>query len=235
MNKKIIFYAAIVAVAACMNLVSTVGAYAQNTFFPTKVGRVLVSETKDGNGKVEGYGRATITKVEGSGNNMTISYTMESLDKNRKPQNPPFLLPLTVMIKNGVLIVDLKSMFPNNLKDSGINMEVTGVPTELPGDMQPGQSLKDANATLAINMGIIKIKTTVQITDGKCLAIEDVTVPAGTFKCYKITQTSSTKILGKTITGNTITWMAPGIGNVKMESYNAKNKLLTSMELVEVN
>jgi hypothetical protein len=72
--------------------------------------------------------------------------------------------------------------------------------------------------------------------DGKCEAIEDVTVPAGTFKCHKITQTvATTGYIGrKEVISKTVSWYAPGIGTVKTETYDAKDKLQGSTELVEL-
>jgi len=216
-------------------VVNATVANAQNTFFPTKPGTVLVYAQKNAKGNIDGYTRMTIKNVEGSGNNMTISYVAESLNKNMKPvSNPPMEIPLKVTIKDGVMILDMKEMFAGQMKDQQIKMEITGVPMELPASLQPGQSLKDAEVTMSIDLVITKMTTTVKITDVKCLAIEDVTVPAGTFTCHKVTQTSSTTVMKKTVTGRTVTWYAPGIGTVKNETYDGKDKLTGSMELVEV-
>ena len=210
-------------------------ANAQNTFFPTKAGMVLVYEQKNDKGKTEGYTRQTIKEVEGSGNNMTISYVMESLDKNRKPlSNPSVEIPCKVIIKDGVAILDMNQMFAGMQKDMQLKMEITGVPIELPDNMQPGQSLKDAEMTMTMDMGIMKMKTEMKMTGGKCLAIEEVTVPAGTFKCHKITRPVTTTVMNRKIETRTDSWFAPGIGTVKSETYDDKGKLLSSMELVEV-
>jgi hypothetical protein len=72
------------------------------------------------------------------------------------------------------------------------------------------------------------------MTDGECLAIEDVTVPAGTFKSHKITQTVSTTVMKMNTSAKTLSWYSPGIGTVKTETYDSKNKLTGSTELVEL-
>ena len=214
----------------------TAGSYAQNTFFPTKAGTVLTYVNNDAKGKANSYSRMTIKNVEGSGSNMSISYVMESLDKNRKSlTDPPMEIPCTVIIKDDVVILDMNQMFTDQLKDQQIKMEITGVPMELPGNMQPGQSLKDAEMTLTLDMGIMKMNTVVKMTDGKCLAIEDLKVPAGTFKCHKITQTVTTTVMRRDTKSRTVSWYAPGIGTIKTETYDAKDKLQGSMELVEMN
>jgi len=221
---------------AILMIASMAGASAQNAFFPTKAGTVLVYAQKNAKGKPESHSKLTIKEVEGSGSNMTISYITQILDKDRKPtSNPPVEIPLQVVIKNGVMIMDMKGMFAGQQKDQQIKMEISGVPMELPNNMQPGQTLKDADVTMSMDMGIMKLKTTMKMTGGKCLAIENVTVSAGTFTCPKITQTVSTAVMGKNSTSQTVSWYAPGIGAVKTETYDDKGQLKGSTELVEMN
>ena len=216
-------------------IASTAGVYAQNAFFPTKVGTVLVYAQKNAKGKPDSYSKLTIKDVEGSGSNMTISYVTEVLDKDRKSTNPPTEVPLKMVIKDGVMILDMKEMFAGQQKDQQMQVEITGMPMEMPINMQPGQSLKDADVTMTVDMVFMKLKTTMKMTDGKCLAIEDVTVPAGTFACHKITQTVSTTIMKKNVVTRTVSWYAPGIGTVKTETYSDKDQLKGSTELVEMN
>ena len=215
----------------------TVTANAQNTFFPTKTGTVLLYVQNDAKGKAGSYTRHTITDVEGSGTNMTISYVMESLDKNRKPlSDPPMEFPCKVIIKDDVVILDMNQMFAGQLKDAMMKVEFTGVPMELPSDLQPGHTIKDAEITMNMDLGIMKMKTTMKTSDGKCLAIEDVTVPAGTFRCHKVTQTvtTTTTVMKKDVKSTAVSWYAPGVGTIKTESYSDKDKLQSSMELVEM-
>jgi len=221
-------------VTIALTVIMVAGVHAQNTFFTSKAGTVLIYANYNAKGKAESHSQLTIKGVEGSGSNMTISYLMESLDKNRKSLNPPMEIPCTVVIKDDVLYLDMNQMFAGQMKDQQLKMEITGVPVELPGNMEPGQSLKDAEMTMTLDMGIMKMKTVIKMTDGKCLAIEDVTVPAGTFKCHKITQTVTTTVIRKDVMSRTISWYAPNIGTVKTETYDAKNNLSGSMELVEM-
>ncbi len=218
------------ALATCM----VVDASAQNSFFPTKAGTVQVYANKNAKGKADSYSRQTVQDVEGSGSNMSISYVLELLDKNQKPSDPPVEVPCKVTIKDDVVFMDMNQVFAGQMKDQQMKMEVTGVPMELPNNMQPGQSLKDADMTMTIDMTIMKMKTVMKMTDGKCLAIEDVTVPAGTFKCHKITQTVTTTVMKRDVTARTVSWYAPGVGTVKTETYNDKDKLQGSTELVEM-
>jgi len=211
------------------------GLYAEDTFFPSKVGVEMLYANNDAKGKPTGYSRIIVREVNGSGNNMTITYGAETLDKNRKPpKNSPGEMTYQVVVKDGVMILDMNQMIPAGLMPEGVKVEISGMPMELPGNLQPGQSLKDADVTLTVDMAILKMSTVVKMTDGQCLAIEDVNVPAGTFKSHKITQTVSTTVLRRTTASKVISWYAPNIGTIKTETYDQKNKLGSSTELVEI-
>ena len=214
---------------------ATMGLYAQNTFFPSTAGIVQTYVQKNDKGKVENYTRQTINDVQTSGDEMIVAYTFESLDKDQKPTDPPVAIPCKVTIKGDVVTLDMNEAFAG-MQNEGLNalIEITGVPMEISGSLKPGEKMKDANMLMTMDLGIMKMKTSIQMTEGKCLAIEDVTVPAGTFTCHKITQTTTTTAMRKKTVATTISWYALGIGTVKTETYNEKNKLTGSMELIQL-
>jgi len=226
MKTKQIFFVAITFMLVC-----SLTAQAQEIFFPTKAGIVLTYVNKDAKAKVSGYVRQTIKTVEGSGDNFSITYAGEALDSKEKPIGDQQMEILyTVTINNGVVEFDMKT-FAAPGTEGFITIE--GDKLRIPKTLSPGDKLDDAKFTMTINMGF-KIKTEVALTDQQCLAIEDVTVPAGTFKCRKVTQTSTATVLRKTTETKTVAWYAPGIGTVKNETYDAKGKLTGSMELMDL-
>jgi len=207
------------------------GVNAQNAFFPSKAGLVLTYVQNDAKGKATSYTVLTIKSVEGSGNNLTINYVGQVLDKNRKPMSDtPLEIPYTVTINNGVVEFDMKSFAAPGTE--GL-IEIEGDKLRIPPTLSPGDKINDAKFTMTINMGF-KIRTEISLTDQVCLAIENVSVPAGTFKCHKVTQTCTTTVMRKTTTTKTVSWYAPGIGTVKSETYDSKDKLQSSQELVEI-
>jgi len=215
---------------------TTMGLFAQHAFFPSTVGIVQTYAQKNDKGKIESYSRQTITDVQTSSGEMVVSYLFETLDKNQKPKEPPVIFPCKVIIKGDVVTLDMNEAFAGMQQDAQINalIEITGVPMEISGSLKPGETIKDADMMMTMDLGIMKMKTNIQITDGKCIVIEDVTVPAGTFTCHKITQTTTTTVMKKKIVTTTVSWYALGVGTVKSESYNDKNKLETSTELVQL-
>jgi len=213
----------------------TTGLYAQNNFFAQRKGMVLTYREYDAQKRTTGHSVMTIKDVKGSGKNMTITYGMESLDSNRKrPKDSIGERLLKVEIKNDILFINMNHFIPADMSQQGVKMEITGnVPMELPSNLKAGDKLKNASVTMTMDLGIMKTTNVFKMTDGKCLAVEDVTVPAGKFKCHKITQTVSTSAMGVNIVTRTVSWYSPGFGTVKQEIYDSKNNLTSTTELIE--
>ena len=220
MKKIIITFASV--------MMTVVGVFAQNMFFPSKEGLVLLYSNLDAKGRVESYTRQTIRNVEGSGNNLSVTYVGQALDKNRNPLSE-LEIPFTVTINNGVVEWDMKN-FVAITPETANFIEIEGDKLRIPSTLSPGDKLNDVKYTMTLNMGI-KIRTEISLTEQQCLAIEDVTVPAGTFKCHKVTQTSAATAMRRTTTTKTISWYAPNIGTVKSETYDEKGRLQSSMAL----
>jgi hypothetical protein len=200
----------------------------QNVFFPAKEGLTLVYANLNAKGRAESYTQQTVRRVEGTDGNLSVSYVAKALDKNRKPVGDNSVeIPYTVTVRNGTVEWDMKSFAASGTESF---IEITGDKLRIPSSLSPGDKLDDVTFTLTVNMGF-KIRTEVSLTGQECLAVEDVTVPAGTFKCHKVTQTSAATVMRKTVVTKIITWYAPGIGTVKSETYSEKGKLLTATEL----
>lgn len=180
-------------------------------------------------GKVDSYTRQTISKVEGSANNMSISYVAQPLDKKQQPLGD-IQVPYTIKVRNGFMEWDMKSFASPGTE--GL-VEFEGDQMRMPTSIAPGDKLSDLHFIMTVTIGF-KIKTEVAITEQECLGIEEVSVPAGTFKCHKMTQTSTATAMRRSITTKTVSWYAPGIGSVKSETFNDKGKLQTVVQLQSV-
>jgi len=206
----------------------------QSVLFAAKKGMVLTYRNLDAQGRTTGYSVISIKDVKGSGKNMTITYGMEMQDGNRKTLNIfPADQTFTVEVKNDVAYLDMNQFIPAEMRQQGIKIEVSGIPMELPSNLKAGQNIKDANITMTMDLGVMKMDTVMNMINGKCLAIEDVNVPAGTFKSHKITQTFTTAVMGTSVSSKSVSWYAPGIGTVKTETYDDKDKLTSSSVLIE--
>jgi len=204
---------------------------AQNIFFPSKQGMKLVYVNMNEKGKPESFTRQTILSVVGAGDNMVINYLSQVLDKNQNQiGDTPIEIPMTVTVNDGVVELDMRN-FGSPGTESFI--EIEGDKLRIPPTLTPGDKLEDVNFIITLNMGF-KIRTEVSLIDQECLAIEEITVPAGVFECHKVTQTSHAKVMRQTAKTTIITWYAPNVGTVKSETYNEKGKLQSSTELFSI-
>ena len=197
------------------------------TFFAMKAGAVQEFVTKDEKGKITGQLRNTITGITGNKNAFAIAYQSEILDAKGKPTNKdnPMILNYRVVVKEDLMYLDMKGMFGamEGLED----VQAMGTAMKIPNKLSVGQTLDDASVKVKIGF----INCTTVTTEGKCLAIEDVTVEAGTFKCYKVSQKTNATAMGIKSEGTTLTWYAKGVGAVKTETYDKKGKLQSTQEL----
>ena len=197
-------------------------------FFPMKKGAVQIVAAKDAKGKITSQTRNTIQAITGARNAFAIEYESEALDAKGKPANKdnPLVLNYRVVVKDGVMYLDMKGMF--GTMDGLEGVQVSGKSIRIPNNLTVGQTLDDASAKVKIGF----INCSAVMTEGKCLAIEDVTVEAGTFRCYKVSQKTNATIMGGKIEGTTITWYAKGAGAVKTETYDKNGKLQSIQELI---
>ena len=83
-----------------------------------------------------------------------------------------------------------------------------------------------------VDLGGFRVKST--ITENEVVDREEITTPAGTFKCYVVKQTSSARMMGIKSETTIKTWYARGIGQVKSETYSKgelmNTSILTSMK-----
>jgi hypothetical protein len=206
---------------------ATTAAWAAQPLCPTAKGQTLLYANKNAKEKVQNYTRQTVTEVEGSGANLTITYEAESLDgKKRSLSETPILVPFTLKVEGGAVVYDVKSLLGGIV--AGLQTgEASGEPLVLPANLKSGDALPDAS----VKMQILFMKIDLKYTEGKCTAEEERTTPAGTFKCLRVEQKCSGRALAA-VEMKTVTWYAPGIGIVRQETYN-KDKLQTVIELEE--
>ena len=199
-------------------------------FFAMKKGAVQVIATKDAKGKITQQMRNTVKGITGAKNAFAINYESEILDAKGKPVKDSPTLNYRVVVKDGIMYLDMKEMFRGMEGTDGyeVDMQVSGTAMKIPSNLSVGQSLEDAGAKVRIGV----INCSAITTERKCLAIEDVKVEAGTFRCYKITQKTNAVMLGIRRESTTLTWYAKGVGTVKVENYDKNGNLQSSQELI---
>jgi hypothetical protein len=208
---------------------------AQEIFFPTKEGTVLVYKTYNNKDKETNTVRYTIGHINTNGADMDITYLVESIDPKEKLV---FKEEITIHKKGDKLYFDMsnfinKAAFQQN-GEMPAEIKITGNNMEIPSNPKPRDLLPDANVEMAMKLGFINMKMSTQVTNRKVEAIEDITVKAGTFNAYKFSSEVNASAMGIKTKSNNTDWYAKGVGIVKTESYDKNGKLQSHMELIEL-
>ena len=146
-----------------------------------------------------------------------------------------FMTELELKCKDGKYYVDMESYIGESTLTPYSDMETTFEVENMtiPAEMKVGETLDNGKVTVTISNNGMKIMTiSVNISNRKVEAKEDITTQAGTFECYKISYDISTKML-ITIKASTVEWYAKNVGVVRSESYNKKGKLTGYTVLTE--
>ncbi len=208
---------------------------AQKAFFPSRAGAKLTYQSYDKKGKVTGTTKQTVKEITGSGDHFTVVYSIEAIDEKGERA---YIDEISVKQEGDKMYFDMsnflnKAAFQQN-GEIPATVEITGNNMELPLIPVPGSSLPDASVTMAMKMGFINLKMSVDVTNRKVEALEDITVKAGTFNAFKLTENVTGNVLGIKVNSTGKAWYAYGIGVVKNETYDKKGGLESSMELIEV-
>ena len=205
-------------------------------FYPLEEGTSFQYTNYDKKGKIAGTVDYTISKVLSEGSATNATYDMTLSDKKGKQI---FESNYEISCENGMVSIDFESLFPSQMlqqfSEMEIDMDITGTDLKIPNDLSVGEDLEDANVSMALNMAGIKMTTTVDQMNRKVEKKENITVAAGTFDCYLITETNLTKTMGTTLETDTKMWLAEGVGLVQQESYKKNGNLITRMELTKLD
>ncbi len=204
-----------------------------STIFFFKEGSSATSTHYDSKDKITGSTKTVYKKVNKFGSGATASAEQENYDKKGKltVKND-----FTIKCENGILYFDMKMYMPQQQAEAYKDMEVTvdGNNVEYPSNLKIGQSLKDATIKFTIKTkegAVIPMSDmTIKVTDRKVEAKETVTTPAGTFECFKITESSEIKTIFSA-KAKSVIWFNEEYGNIKSETYSDKGKYAGRSEL----
>jgi len=192
-----------------------------NMYAPAKEGSVSEIKQYDEKDKLTGSQKQTVTSAK----NSEVVVKVESFDKKDKPVGTS---EIKMKCENGAFIIDMRSMIPQSQHDAYKDMKVsvTADQLDIPASPTAGQTLKNGTVKMSATQegSPLTMNFAITVLNRKVEAIEEITVPAGTFKCVKISYDVETKNMF-TIRGKGMDWYAEGIGMVKSETYNSKGKL----------
>lgn len=213
--------------------------YAQDcgsSFYPMKTGTVMILEHKDAKGKTVGKNTQVFKAVQNTANGIKADIENEFTD-NKGKSNGKYNYNMSC--ENGVFKINMRDMMPTSSMmppgSGNMRMEITGDNMDLPSNLKAGQKLGGGSMAMKSYMGEVKLmEMNFTIRERNVEGTESVTVPAGTFTCYKVTSVMDYDMMGKKRTSKSSVWYANGAGMVKQESYDESGKVASSSILVEL-
>ncbi len=173
------------------------------------------------------YYRVNDVSKSGSDYTADISATMEFNKGEAREIN------FTVSCKDGVYTANLSDfmnpMFQESYGQS--EMTITGNALEIPRRLRTGQSLPDANSNIEAQVGPIKMKILMEVTERHVGDKVSVATPVKTFDCFELSSRERIKVPLFDRTYEVKTYLAEGYGQVKSEHYDKKGKLDSYMLL----
>ena len=199
-----------------------------STYYPFEEGAKFEITSFNKKGKKESVVNYEITTIE---NNVATIKTKISDAKGKEVTTTKY----SVTCNGNSISIDFKSLMnPDLFKQyKDVDMEMSGTNVEFPNNLKVGQTLKDANLKMTMNMSGIKMNMTVDMLNRKVDAKESVTTAAGTFNCFVISYNTEMK-MGMKMSFKIKEWIAEGVGVVKSETYNKKGKSMGYSELTSI-
>lgn len=234
MKKRILFATAFL--VSLMTVSGSFPAFAQNEPYAlVKVGSSEEFATRNSKGAVTDYHVVKVTGCRTVGDTLVVTREMTILDKNHRP-NPKFKnMTSHIKVIDGQVIDDsfselvLSSVgyaiadynFTEDQKKE-VEIGISGEVGRIPALLTPGTKLPDSKLDVSFVGGVITMH--VKNYGRKVLGTEKVTTPAGTFDCVMLEEFYSLNVTVISEKTRQITWYAPGIGEVKTESWNKGRK-----------
>jgi len=196
-------------------------------YYPDQENTQMEYKQYDKKGNLSGSSVQKIISIRKSAGSTEAEIASEHFDAKGKSLGSATL---TAKCENGVFYIDMKNYMSQESMESYKDMEMTieGGDLEMPRTMKAGDVLKNGNLKMSFASGGMTIMNmSVSITNRKVEAVENITTPAGTFECYKITYDVATKMMINVKMKGT-EWYAKNVGMVKSESYTSDGKLAGS-------
>jgi hypothetical protein len=203
------------------------------SFYSLSEGMVTAYQNQDTKGKVTSTNRSTCLSVSKVGAATIFKMKSEYADAKNKNQSTK---EYQMKCEGGEFYVDMQSLVDPKSMEAFKGMEVSVDSKDLiyPAGLATGQVLPDASITIsAASGGVSLLNLVINITNRQVVGNETVTVPAGTFGCYKITYDVETKMMFK-INATVAEYVNMGVGNVKTETFDKKGNLSGTTLLVEL-
>lgn len=227
MNYRVIFVLCIASLGFAFNQSNSDGC---EPYFPLEKGIKWEYQELDKKGEISGYTTTIVEDVISA--ETSTEYVLKAVtDGPKKKEKNHYERTLSYVCDNGVLKINLDNLIPKETMEGMESMDVQLTQSEImiPKILNVGDKLNDGNVhMIASTNGMQVMDMNIDITDRKVESFEDVTTPAGTYKCALITYTTSTKMSFMNMTTSSKDWYSPEVGIVKSETYDKNGELSSS-------
>jgi hypothetical protein len=217
--KRIFFFLSFILVSSMVLLAQDCDFY-----FPTSQGAMIEHRHFDSRERLATVTRTTVRESGSTENGYQVKVNSEVFDNKDQLISSN---ELEIKCEGGSFILDMSGYFQDLNLDSYENMEVR-VDSDhllLPPNLKEGSFLPPARSRISVvNAGVPVMNMVVNVYNRKVEAIEEVTTPAGTFSCYKVSYDLETIMLFQ-VKSRGVEWYAKDIGLIKSETYNRSGKL----------
>jgi hypothetical protein len=202
-------------------------------YYPDRENAQLEYKQYDKKGGLTGSSIQKITGIKKSAGSTEVEVTSESFDAKGKSLGS---MQLVARCEGGIYYIDMKNLMGQQSMEAYKDMEmnIEGGNLEIPSSLKAGDLLKNGDMKMSFSSGGMTIMNiTINVSNRKVDAVENLTTPAGTFECYKISFDIATKMMVN-VKAKGIEWYARDVGMVKSESYSADGKLMGSNVLTSL-
>ena len=171
----------------------------------------------------------TVSNVNNSGSSTTADLNSEMFDKKGKSMAKG---KARIKCDGGLMMVDMKMSIPMQPGGPAVESDVKAddIYMEYPTTMNVGDNLKNASMHMDMDNNGMKQTVDMEVFDRKVESKENVTTPAGSWDCYKISYKSKMKIktmgIGMPMNIEGVEYFAPGFGVVKTQSKNGGTEII---------
>lgn len=200
-----------------------------------KMGNVLTYTEYTKKGKEKGRTVHKTVAVTQEEDHYTAIINASRQDKKNKET---FSTDFKTHCLGGLFKVDMIRFFDYDKlaeQQQGFKLAIDGDVLEFPVGSKVGDQLDDGHITLKLqNEGFTLITMTFDIKNRKIVGEENVTTPAGTFSCQKVTFDFESKFGIIKVKGSGVEWYHDNVVVIRSESYNKNGKLTGYHELTGI-
>lgn len=194
---------------------------------------MLKYESYNAKDKLESSSKTELLSVSTSGKRTTAIAEITSFDKKGKET---YKTEVPIICDNGELIIDMKSMIPEEtlegFKDMDVNIETDNL--IIPKNAQPGQKLNDGHMSISVSTNGMSIGTfRFDITNREVKGKEKITVDGKEYTALKITYDFDTKVMIMNKQFKVADWYVEGLGVVKSVTYKSDGEKIVSYTLLK--